>query len=65
MTKRGRPSKGILAEGVKTHVSADLPPELSERFRAHSAETHIPLATLIRLAIAEYLENHGSEKKRG
>ncbi len=58
MVRTGRPSKGITEEGVLTHISANLPPKLAADFRAHSDRTHIRISELIRLAIAEYLENH-------
>jgi predicted DNA-binding protein len=58
MAKRGRPSQGILKKGVATHVSADLPPALKEKLNAFSAATYIPVAAIVRLAIAEYLDNH-------
>jgi hypothetical protein len=49
----GRPSRGIVGE--KTHISANLQPELAEALRKKSETTGIPISELVRRAIAESL----------
>ena len=58
MTKRGRPSKGIVGE--KTNFSANLYPELAKALREESEQSGVPIAEIVRRAVEAYLG-----KKRG
>jgi len=41
----------------KTWISAGVPPDMKERFKARAAELEIPMSQLLRQLIEKYLDN--------
>lgn len=56
--------EGVYGAGRNPRVTVVLPEELLKRARAHANEVCIPLSTMVRVALGEYMRrNEKSEQK--
>lgn len=50
----------VLGEHISPRVSVVIPEELLQKAKAHAKEAYLPLSTVMRVALAEYIRRNES-----